>query len=105
MPNDSCVCHDVGTSHHRDLNLRGWPTDGGREMTRTKVADLTEDELRDLIGEVVARTIPEIVEDPDKGLDRREEVELSLRDSLAHVEAGGSTMPAEHVAADLGLEW
>ena len=63
------------------------------------MADLTVDELRDLIREVVAQTILEAVEDPDQ------EVELTLRDSLAHIEAGGATKTAGQVAADLGLEW
>ena len=103
--NGSHMCEDVGLSDLRDQILRFWSADGGRKMTRTRVADLTVDELKDLIREVVAQTILDTVEDPDQVLELREEAELSLRDSLAHIEAGGATKPAGQVAADLELEW
>ena len=105
MYNGSRMAEDFGPPNHRGWILKLWSADGGRKMIPTKVADLTVDELRDLIREVVAQTILEAVEDPDKGLDLRQEAELSLRDSLAHIEAGGATKPAGQVAADLGLEW
>ena len=70
-------------------------------MAYTKVAELTTFELKDLIRDVVKRTIL----DPDEGLELREEIEKSLRQSLAAVQGGAKTIPAEEVAASLGLEW
>jgi hypothetical protein len=43
-------------------------------MAYSSVADLTVDELRDLIKEVVTQTILEIFGDPDEGLELREEI-------------------------------
>lgn len=74
-------------------------------MAYTKVAELTTFELKDLITDVVKRTILEIFNDPDQGLQLREEIENSLRQSLAAVQGGADTIPAEEVAASLGLEW
>ena len=74
-------------------------------MTHTTVADLTVEELGDLIREVVGHTILETVEDPDKGLDLREDVEAELQHSLATTQAGHRTTPAQEVAAKLGLQW
>ena len=74
-------------------------------MAYTKVAELTTFELKDLIRDVVKRTILEIFNDPDEGLELREEIENSLRQSLAAVQGGAKTIPAEEVAASLGLEW
>lgn len=74
-------------------------------MAYTKVAELTTFELKDLIRDVVKRTILEIFNDPDEGLELRDEIEKSLRQSLAAVQAGAKTIPAEEVAASLGLEW
>lgn len=74
-------------------------------MTHTMVADLTVDELRTLIKDVVAQTLWETFEDPDQGLELREEMEQEIRQSLAHTGTGGSVVPVEDVAARLGLEW
>ena len=74
-------------------------------MAYSSVADLTVDELRNLIKEVVTQTILEILGDPDEGLALREDIEDRLRDSLAKIQAGGETRSAQEVAAKLGLEW
>ena len=74
-------------------------------MAYSSVADLTVDELRSLIKEVVTQTILEIFGDPDEGLELREEIKDRLRRSLAATQAGGETRPAQEVAAKLGLEW
>lgn len=70
-----------------------------------KVSDLTVDELKNLIRQVVAQTILETMEDPDQGLQIREEVESALTDSTSYVDSGGSTKSASQIAAELGLEW
>lgn len=74
-------------------------------MANSKVADLSVDELRDLIKEVVAQTILEIFGDPDEGLELREEIKERLHRSLTAIQTNGQTQSAEDVATKLGLEW
>ena len=74
-------------------------------MTASSVADLTVDELKELIREAVSQTIAEMLGDPDKDMELREEVQERLERSLAMMEAAGKTVPANQVAARLGLEW
>lgn len=71
----------------------------------TRVADLSMDELRALIQEVVAQTIEDLLRDPDEGMELREDIRSALLHSLKTVQAGGETLPAEEVAAKLGLNW
>ena len=73
-------------------------------MTSPRVADLTVDELRGLIREVVVNTITELLSDPDEGLELREDIRASLKRSIAAVKAGAKTTRAEAVAAKLGLK-
>lgn len=70
-------------------------------MSTPRVAEMTVDELRRLIEEVVQQTVLDLLADPDEGLELREEVKERLRSSLAATE----TIPAAEVAARLGLEW
>ena len=44
-------------------------------------------------------------QDPDEGLELRDEFVAELQQSIADVEAGGKTTPAEKVAEELGLNW
>lgn len=74
-------------------------------MANSRVADLSVDEFRDLIKEVVAQTILEIFGDPDEGLELREEITERLHRSLAATQTNGQTQSAEDVATKLGLEW
>jgi len=74
-------------------------------MTYSSVAELSVDELRNLIKEVVSQTILEMFGDPDEGLEIREEVEERLHRSLSIPQAGLETRSAQDVAATLGLEW
>ncbi|MEJ5252338.1 MAG: hypothetical protein HPY54_04805 [Chthonomonadetes bacterium] len=74
-------------------------------MPKTTVAELTVDELRELIREVVTETIAEMLADPDAGLELREEIREALKQSIAAYRSGASTTPAESLAARLGLEW
>ena len=71
----------------------------------TKVADLTIDEFRKLVQEVVIQTLSEMMVDPDEGLELRDDFVKELKQSLANVEAGGKTVPAQKVAERLGLTW
>ncbi len=69
-------------------------------MSYPKVADLTVDELRSLVKETARQTVLEILGDPDAGLELRDDLKVRLRRSLAATE----TIPANEVAAELGLE-
>ena len=47
-------------------------------MTRSRVVDLTVDELRDLVREVVIQTLLEMLGDPDEGLELRDDLAAEL---------------------------
>jgi len=74
-------------------------------MIPSRVADLTVDEFKELIHETVAQTIVEMFGDPDAGLELREDIKANLQRSLAAVQVGGETIPAEVVATRLELDW
>lgn len=74
-------------------------------MTPSRVADLTIDQFKDLMRQVVSETISEMIDDPDEGLELREDIKAQLQRSIAAVQAGGETISAEAMAAKLGLEW
>jgi hypothetical protein len=68
-----------------------------------RVADLTVDELRSLLHQVVEEVIEEklgMTEDPDEGLELHPDVEQSLQDYLASERRGDD---AEDVFRALGL--
>ena len=73
-------------------------------MAQPKVADLTVDELKNLIQEIVTQTISDLLHDPDEGLELREDVTDKLRRSLAATQTGTRGTPVAHIAAKLGLE-
>lgn len=56
-------------------------------MSRT-VAEMTEQELRALVGEVVEEKLAELVHDPDEGLDLAPEFQARLERQLEKVRAG-----------------
>ncbi len=80
-------------------------TPSNASATATKVADLTIDEFRELVQEVVIQTLSEMMSDPDEGLELRDDFVEELKQSLADVEAGGKTVPAQKVAERLRLTW
>ncbi len=70
----------------------------------TKVSDLSLDEFRSLLKEVVKQTLQEIFTDPDQNLELREDVARQLRESVETYEAGVETFSPDEVAARLGLK-
>jgi hypothetical protein len=72
-------------------------------MNNAVISDPTVDELRNLIREVVAQTLLELLGDPDEGLELREEIQDRLHRSLAATPVESTS--AQAVAAKLGLEW
>ncbi len=69
-------------SRHINRNAKS-ASRGGAMMAHSSVADLTIDEFKDLIKEVVSQTILEMLGDPDEGLELRDEIRDRLRRSLA----------------------
>ena len=74
-------------------------------MAYPKVADLSIDDFKSLIRETVSQTIIDMLNNPDEGLELREDFSAKLRQSLAEVQIGGKTTPVHEAAAKLGLEW
>ncbi len=70
------------------------------------VAELTVDELRQLVRSAVREALDELLPDPDSGLDLRDDLIDYLRESLAEEQKGSlTTVSAEQVAKELGLNW
>ena len=64
-----------------------------------KIADLTPEELREILREVIEEKLKEFLFDPDYGLELREEIEERLMASLASKER----VSLEEVKKRLGL--
>ncbi len=69
------------------------------------VNELSIDELKALIEEVVEEKLQEMLRDPDEGLSLRPEVEERLVKSLNQAKESRRTVSAQEVARDLGLNW
>jgi hypothetical protein len=74
-------------------------------MASSTVADLSVDQFKDLIRQVVIQTLSEVLGDPDEGLELRDDIKVKIQQSLAAMQAGTKTIPAQEVAAKLGLTW
>lgn len=74
-------------------------------MNSTKIADLTVDEFRVLVREIVEHTLSEMLGDPDEGAELREDFAEELQAALVAVEGSSKTVPARKVAERLGLTW
>ena len=70
-----------------------------------RVAELTVDELKQIIQEAVEQKLSEMLSDPDEGLELREEIKARLLHSLEAERCGARGIPAQEVASQLGLEW
>ena len=69
------------------------------------VAEMTVDELRDLIENVVEEKLAELIRDPDHGLGLREEFKERLRRTIEAEKQGVPGIPAEEVAKEFGIPW
>ncbi len=69
------------------------------------VKDLTIEELKAVIGEVVEEKLRELLVDPDAGLTLRPEVEERLLSDLQKPQASKDNIPAAELARRRGLEW
>jgi len=70
-----------------------------------KVKEMSIDELKALIYQVVEEKLYEILGDPDRGMELKEEVKDTLRKSLAATQHGERGVPAQEVASKMSLEW
>ena len=68
------------------------------------VKDLTIDEFKAVVGEVVEEKLRELLADPDAGLSLRPEIEARLREQLQNPQLNGESISAAEVARRLGLE-
>ena len=66
-----------------------------------RVSDLSVDELRILIQEVVRQTLKDVFRDPDDGLELREDFKSEMQASLKTSQADGNLLSAESVASQL----
>ena len=69
------------------------------------VRELSIEELRALIGEVVEEKLREMLGDPDEGLALRVDIQERLEKSLNQPRESRRTVPANEVARRLGLDW
>jgi hypothetical protein len=69
------------------------------------VKDLTIEELKAVIAEVVEEKLRDLLVDPDAGLELRPEVQERLRKDLQETPSEGENLPAAEVARRRGLEW
>ena len=69
------------------------------------VKDLTIEELKAIIGEVVEEKLRELLTDPDAGLALRPEVQERLLRDLQEPQQDGENIPVADLARRRGLEW
>ena len=69
------------------------------------VKDLSIEELKAIIGEVVEEKFREILADPDGGLTLRPEIRERLLRDLDEPQQEGENISAAEVARRRGLEW
>ena len=74
-------------------------------MLGTKISDLTVDEFRALMHDIVRETLDEMLNDPDEGLSLRDGSEEALQRSIKAVNEGGQTYSADDAAKQLGIKW
>ena len=78
---------------------------GWERLSMQTVKDLSVEELRAVIGEVVEEKLREILNDPDAGLTLRPEIQERLRRDLQEPQEEGQNIPAAELARRRGLDW
>jgi len=73
-------------------------------MTTTTVAEMSEDELREMIESLIEQKLLEILGDPDEGLEIRKPVRERLLRQKEAVAAGDRGQPFEEVVQQPGME-
>jgi signal recognition particle GTPase len=70
----------------------------------TKVKELTLEQLKVLVEEVVQEKLEQMLGDPDKGLEVKPELLRELKASLAATRRGKRGTPLEQLASEIGLD-
>jgi len=70
-----------------------------------KVKELSVEQLIALIQEAVEEKLQEILGDPDRGLELKEDIKERLKQSLSAVERGERGIPISQVVKETGLKW
>ncbi len=70
----------------------------------TQVADMTQDELRNLVKSSVRQGLLEMLRDPDEGLELRPEIIESIERQRKEFAAGKRGKSLDQVAKELGLD-
>ena len=70
-----------------------------------RVAEFSVDEFKQVIETTVEQKLLEMLGDPDEGLELREEIKKRLQRTMKAEQKGTRGIPAQEVAARLGLEW
>ncbi|MBA7604496.1 MAG: hypothetical protein GH143_10910 [Calditrichaeota bacterium] len=73
-------------------------------MATTTVAEMSEDELREMIEALIEQKLLEILGDPDEGLEVRKSVRERLLRQKEAVAAGDRGQPFEEVVQQTGME-
>ncbi len=73
-------------------------------MPTTTVAEMSKDELREMIETLIEQKLVEILGDPDEGLEIREAVRDRLLRQKKAIIAGERGQPFEEVVQQLGTE-
>ena len=72
----------------------------------TTVGDLSIEEFKQLVHQIVLDTLRELIADPDEGLPLREDFAAALQQTLHAVKEEQATLyTAEDVTKEIGLEW
>jgi hypothetical protein len=74
-------------------------------MLGPKISDLTVDEFRSLVKDIMRETLNEMLRDPDEGLELQNGLEDALRRSIKAVNEGSQTYDADDAAKKLGIDW
>lgn len=69
------------------------------------VKDLSVEELKKLIGDVLEEKLREVLTDPDAGLILKPEIQKRLLADLQKPRKTGENIPAAELARRRGLEW
>jgi len=73
-------------------------------MATTTVAEMSKDELREMIESLIEQKLLEILGDPDEGLEVRKPVRERLLRQKEAVAAGDRGQPFEEVVQQTGME-
>jgi hypothetical protein len=74
-------------------------------MLGSKISDLTVEEFRSPVREIVRQTLTKMLNDPHEGLVLEDGLEDELRRSIRVVNEVAPTHKAEEAVGKLGIEW